>query len=76
MITHILENLTVYLIYQSNQDDSPSPTITVIIRSFTSNLILKAFTRHVKPARLGTIKIQMLTLLDNPLMNLTRIEPL
>ena len=76
MITHILENLTVYLIYQSNQDDSPPSTLTVIIRSFTPNLILKAFTRHVKPARLGTIKIQMLTLLDNPLMNLTRIEPL
>ena len=37
---------------------------------------MKSFTHHITLAMFGTIKIQMLTLSDDPLMNLTRINPL
>ena len=37
---------------------------------------MKSFTHHITPAMFGTIKVQMLTLSDDPLMNLTRINPL
>ena len=59
--THILENssscidliLLRNLIYQSNQELSPHSTLTVIIRLFTPNLILKSFTHHLTPAGFG-----------------------
>ena len=61
------------LIYQSNQELSPHSTLTVTIRLFTPNLILKSFTHPLTLARFGTIKIQMLILSDDPLMNLTEL---
>ena len=57
------------LIYKSNQELSPHSTLTVIIGLFKPNLILKSFTHHLTPATIGTIKIQMLILSENLLMN-------
>ena len=82
LTTHILEIpprvLTSFLlrnlIYQSNQELSPHSTLTVTIRLFSSNLILKPFTHHLTLARFGTIKIQVLILSDDPLTNLTGIK--
>ena len=55
--THILENssscidliLLRNLIYQSNQELSLHSTVTVIMRLFTPNLILKSFAHHLTP---------------------------
>ena len=78
---HIFENssscidliLLRNLIYQSSQELSPHSALTVTIRLFMPNLILKSFTHHLTLKRFGTINIQILILSDDPL-NLTRIE--
>ena len=79
--THILEDSSSCidlifirnLIYQLSQL-SPQSTLTVTIRLYTPNSILKSFIHHLTLGRFGTIKIQMLILSDDPLMNLTGIE--
>ena len=82
--THILENssscidliFTLHIIYQSSQELSPHSILTVTIGLFMPNLILKSFIHHLALGRFGTIKIQMLILSDDPLMNLTGIAHL
>ena len=82
--THILENssLSIDLNFtlQPNlsfeSELSLHSTLTVIVRLFTPNLVLKSFTHHFTPAKFGTTKIQMLILSDDSLINLTGIEPL
>ena len=79
---HTLENsfscidliFTLQPIYQSSSELSPHSTLTVTIRLFTPHLILKSFIHHLTLGRFSTIKIQMLILSDDPLMNLTGIE--
>ena len=66
--------LPLNLIYQWKQELSSHSTLTVIIRFFTPNLILKSFTQHLTHARFCTISIQMLILSDNLLINLTEIK--
>ena len=79
--THILENSSscIDLIFTSQpnlsvETGTQPPLHPVTIRLFTPYLILKSFTHHLTLVRFGTIKIQMLSLSDDPLMDLTGIE--
>ena len=87
--THILENPSsrINLIFTSQPNLSvesgtkcsldPNFHHQIIYIKFISNtpyLILKSFTHHLTLEKLGTIKIQMLILSDNPLMHLTGIQ--
>ena len=78
---HILENPSscIDLIFTSQpnlsvESGSQLPLHPVTIRLFTPYLILKSFNHHLTLVRFGTIKIQMLSLSDDPLMDLTGIE--
>ena len=81
-LTHILENSSscIGLIFTSQPNLSvesgtqPSLHPNPNIRLFTPNLTLKSFTHHLTLARFGTIRIQMLILSDDLLMNLTGME--